>query len=78
MILCFLCKEYRICVCFSGFLKSLFDTLYDEDIISEETFYVWENSNDSAESKGKGPALKSTTEFFRWLRSAAEESGDEN
>uniref|UniRef100_UPI00358E6332 uncharacterized protein isoform X16 n=1 Tax=Myxine glutinosa TaxID=7769 RepID=UPI00358E6332 len=57
-------------------LKILFDNLYDEDVISEDAFYRWEDSKDPAEQQGKGVALKSVTAFFTWLREADEESED--
>ncbi|XP_038677215.1 eukaryotic translation initiation factor 4 gamma 3-like isoform X6 [Scyliorhinus canicula] len=57
-------------------LRMFFDTLYDEDVISEDAFYKWENSKDPAEQNGKGVALKSVTAFFTWLREAEEESED--
>ena len=63
---------------FAEFLISFFNALYDEDVIAEDTFYNWETSTDPAEEKGKGLAKASTQDFFRWLRSAAEESGDES
>lgn len=53
-----------------------FDSLYDEDVISEDAFYKWETSKDPAEQQGKGVALKSVTAFFTWLREAEEESED--
>uniref|UniRef100_A0A4W3HXD9 Eukaryotic translation initiation factor 4 gamma 1 n=1 Tax=Callorhinchus milii TaxID=7868 RepID=A0A4W3HXD9_CALMI len=55
-------------------LRTFFDVLYDEDVISEEAFYQWESSKDPAEQQGKGVALKSVTAFFTWLREAEEES----
>ncbi|XP_078095250.1 eukaryotic translation initiation factor 4 gamma 3-like isoform X11 [Mustelus asterias] len=57
-------------------LRMFFDTLYDEDVISEDAFYKWESSKDPAEQSGKGVALKSVTAFFTWLREAEEESED--
>ncbi|XP_062889169.1 eukaryotic translation initiation factor 4 gamma 3-like isoform X3 [Mobula hypostoma] len=57
-------------------LRMFFDTLYDEDVISEDAFYKWECSKDAAEQNGKGVALKSVTAFFTWLREAEEESED--
>ncbi|KAM8927899.1 eukaryotic translation initiation factor 4 gamma 3 [Pelodytes ibericus] len=57
-------------------LRMFFDCLYDEEVISEETFYKWESSKDPAEQYGKGVALKSVTAFFTWLREAEEESED--
>lgn len=59
---------------FAGLLRTFFDVLYDEDVISEEAFYKWESSKDPAEQQGKGVALKSVTAFFTWLREAEEES----
>ncbi|XP_071840356.1 eukaryotic translation initiation factor 4 gamma 3-like isoform X2 [Apostichopus japonicus] len=50
-----------------GLLRLYFDVLYDEDVISEETFYSWRESDDAAEKTGKGIALKSVTSFYTWL-----------
>ncbi|XP_043919098.1 eukaryotic translation initiation factor 4 gamma 3 isoform X3 [Protopterus annectens] len=57
-------------------LRMFFDCLYDEEVITEDAFYKWENSKDPAELNGKGVALKSVTAFFTWLREADEESED--
>ena len=51
---------------------SYFYSLYDEEIITEETFHAWESSSD--EEPGKGVAVTAASEFFRWLKSAPEES----
>ena len=51
----------------SGVLRSFFDMLYDEEIISEEAFYAWEQSTDPAEMAGKGVATNSVKQFFTWL-----------
>lgn len=59
-----------------GFIKSYFDSLYDEEIITEESFNAWESS--SEEERGKGVTVAASSEFFRWLRSAAEEPGEES
>jgi len=56
-----------------GLLQTIFDTLYDEDIISEEAFNSWHNSEDPKENEGKGVALKSVVQFFVWLREAEED-----
>ena len=58
---------------FSDVLRIFFDTLYDEDIISEDAFNAWDNSTDQAEQAGRGVARKSVVQFFRWLREAEEE-----
>ena len=49
----------------SGLLKKFFDVLYDEDIICEDSFYLW--SNDTTEMQGKGVAKESVQQFFKWL-----------
>lgn len=49
-------------------LKTLFDQLYDAEVISEESFYNWEKSEDPTESEGKGVALNSARSFFMWLK----------
>jgi translation initiation factor 4G len=61
-----------------GLLRSFFDILYDEDIISEDAFYQWDGSDDSAESAGKGVAKQSVLQFFIWLREADDESQEES
>jgi len=57
-------------------MKSYFDSLYNEEIITEESFNAWESSVE--EERGKGVAIVASAEFFRWLRSAAEEPGEES
>ena len=53
---------------------SYFDSLYDEEIISDESFHTWESSLD--EEPGKGVTVLAASEFFRWLKSALEENGE--
>ncbi|XP_053379539.1 eukaryotic translation initiation factor 4 gamma 1-like [Mercenaria mercenaria] len=55
-----------------GVLRGMFDTLYDEDIISEDAFFQWEKSEE--EPEGKGVCLKQAIQFFTWLREAEEDS----
>lgn len=59
-----------------GFIKSYFDTLYDEDVITEDSFHAWESSPE--EQLGKGVAIGASSEFFRWLRSASEEPTEDS
>ena len=61
---------------FLDLLKNLFEVLYDNDVISEETFYIWEKSKDFPD--GKGAALSSVKGFLNWLRKAEEESNEED
>ncbi|CAC5359771.1 EIF4G [Mytilus coruscus] len=56
-----------------GVLRVLFDTLYDEDIISEDAFIQWKESKDPEEQEGKGVAMKQVVQFFEWLREADDE-----
>ena len=53
-----------------GFIKSYFDSLYDEEIITEASFIVWESSVE--EQQGKSVAIADGADFYRWVRSAAE------
>ena len=74
-----LCLHDIFCSVFAGLLRSFFDTLYDEDVISEDAFNQWETSTDPAEQLGKGVAKNSVVQFFTWLREAEEEeSQDDN
>ena len=59
-----------------GFIKSYFDSLYDEEIITEESFYAWQTSPD--EESGKGVTVIAASEFFCWLKSAPEENPEES
>uniref|UniRef100_A0A8W8KBA4 Eukaryotic translation initiation factor 4 gamma 3 n=2 Tax=Magallana gigas TaxID=29159 RepID=A0A8W8KBA4_MAGGI len=59
-----------------GVLRTLFDTLYDEDIISEDGFNQWEKSKDPNEQEGKGVAMKQVVQFFTWLREAEDDISD--
>ena len=57
-------------------LKLLFDFLYDEEVISEQTFFDWEKSQDPNECEGKGVAISSVNPFLTWLRQADVESDE--
>ena len=54
-------------------LTTFFNTLYDEDVISEDAFIQWEKSEDPAEQNGRGAAKMSVVQFFTWLKEAEEE-----
>jgi len=49
-------------------LTNIFNSLYNNDVISEQGFEAWLACNDPAEELGKGVASKSTTHFFTWMR----------
>lgn len=38
---------------FLGFLNSIFDVLYDNDVLSADAFESWKKSDDQTEGKGK-------------------------
>ena len=68
------------CVCgsvnslsLSEMLLMFFDTLYDEEVITEEAFMSWKQDEDPSRQEAKGPALQATSSFFEWLQSAAVE-----
>ncbi|CAL1268470.1 unnamed protein product [Larinioides sclopetarius] len=62
----------------SGLLHQFFDVLYDDDVISDESFKEWEQSDDPNEAEGKGVAVHSVKSFFAWLREPAEETEEMN
>jgi len=57
-------------------MLSVFYTLYDEEVISEESFYQWRDSNDR--TTGKGNALVSVSQFYKFLavENAAEDAAE--
>ena len=57
-------------------LRSIFDTLYDENIISEDAFLQWDASMDPSELSGKGVARTSVQQFFTGLQNADDEASD--
>ena len=48
-----------------GLLRKFFDVLYDEDIICEDSFYLW--NNDTTDMQGKDEARESVQPFFNGL-----------
>ena len=58
----------KLLVHVAGVLRSIFENLYDEDIVAEEAFFAWEASTDPNESAGKGVAVQSVAHFLVWLR----------
>ena len=66
----------KLTVRVAGVLRSIFENLYDEDIIPEEAFFAWETSTDSNESAGKGVAFQSVAHFFKWLKDDETEAAE--
>jgi hypothetical protein len=50
-----------------GFIRVIFDILYDEEIISEEAFRLWQNTD---REEGHAIAVLSMKSFFEWLDEA--------
>lgn len=42
---------------FLGLLNSIFEVLYDNDVLSVEAFEKWKNSDDPSENQGKGKLI---------------------
>ncbi|GFR93186.1 eukaryotic translation initiation factor 4 gamma, 1 [Elysia marginata] len=49
-----------------GVIDTVFEALYNEEVVSEEAFKQWEVSTE--EQEGKGTCCKQLTRFFAWLR----------
>ena len=58
-------------------LHSIFEIIYDKDVVCEEAFLDWERNEDPEEQDGKGVALKSCTQFIKWLKEAEPEEEED-
>jgi len=58
-----------VCVCglCAGALRVLFDVLYDDDLVSEESFLQWRDKSHDGEQTGRGVAILSVDQFYKWL-----------
>ena len=66
---------YTLGICIGNFLfQNIFDTCYDEDVISEAAFRAWYDAD--AEEDGKGVSKLSVVNFFKWLNEAEDEDAD--
>ncbi|CAB4035115.1 eukaryotic translation initiation factor 4 gamma 3-like isoform X3 [Paramuricea clavata] len=57
-------------------LSRFFNTLYDEEVITEEAFMTWKQDENPLRQEGKASALQATASLFEWLQSAAVESSE--
>jgi len=57
-------------------LASIFQRLYDDDVVLEESFRVWREDTDDP-TPGKLDALVQANRWLQWLETAEEESNDE-
>jgi len=56
----------------------IFSALFEDNIISSETFTAWSGNKDPAEQAGKSVALMSLTQFFTSLGEADDDSCEES
>jgi translation initiation factor 4G len=52
---------------YTGAISELFDTLYDEDVVSDATFFRWRDERMFGEQIGRGVAINTLNQFFKWL-----------
>lgn len=45
----------------------LFDVLYDDELVSEESFLLWRDKSHEGEQTGRGVAILSVDQFYKWL-----------
>jgi translation initiation factor 4G len=41
--------------------------LYDEEVVSDVTFMKWKTNHMEGEQIGRGIAIRTLTQFFKWL-----------
>ncbi|CAF4676148.1 unnamed protein product [Rotaria socialis] len=60
-------------------VRLLFDIFYDEECVSEDSFFEWLKHPDQSETEGHAIVEISTKDFFTWLQQAetALEEGEE-
>ena len=54
----------------------MFNAVYDREVVTENTCYVWRDQEQGVE--GKGTAVMSVKPFFDWLDNAERESDPED
>ncbi|PSN41963.1 hypothetical protein C0J52_06437, partial [Blattella germanica] len=57
-----------------GLLCQIFQLLWEDGLITPDSFLAWQDSSDPHEQAGKGVALKSLTTFFTALREGDDDS----
>lgn len=60
-----------------GILRSIVNSLYEQDVISSEGFMKWRDCKNVLEQEGKGVAVTSLVSFFTGLQEQGETSGDD-
>jgi len=57
-------------------LHNIFEKIYEDEVISDESFINWEKNNNPKESEGKGVALKSCFQFMIYIKEGLSEEED--
>lgn len=60
---------YILCI---DLLNTIFEILFEKEVITEDAFNDWRKREDPAEQTGRGVALQSVQAFFRWVNETAE------
>jgi translation initiation factor 4G len=55
-------------------LLAFFQALYHEDVITDDAYFQWEQSNDPQEQNGRGAAKMSVVQFIVWLLETEDEA----
>jgi len=63
----YVCLYVCVCVWSVGALRALFDVLYDDELVSEESFLQWRDNSHDGEQTGHGVAILSVDQFYKWL-----------
>jgi translation initiation factor 4G len=50
-----------------GALRKFFDLLYDDEVVSEESFYLWRDKPEVGEQTGRGCGKLTLDQFYNWL-----------
>jgi translation initiation factor 4G len=61
----------------AGLIQGIFETLYDSNVVSEESFESWACTDDPLEREDKAVALQMMKSFFTWLKEADPESDED-
>lgn len=53
--------------CIVGAISDLVDQIYDEDVVSDSTFFRWRDDRLHGEQIGRGVMINTLNQFFKWL-----------
>lgn len=52
---------------YTGAISDLVDQIYDEDVVSDSTFFRWRDDRLHGEQIGRGVMINTLNQFFKWL-----------